>query len=178
MKKPLRNILYLAVLFVFILGGCTLKEKNVFNESKEGSKIDSDSKSPLAPDFRLNDLSGKEALLSSYLGKKAVVLFFWTTWCPYCREALKDLEADYVSLARDGVIVLTINVGERKGKVAKFIKDRKLSFRVLLDINNYVADKYELMGVPSYFLINKEGRIVFAGNYFPKKEIKEITDVR
>jgi peroxiredoxin len=174
---PMR-IIYSVFLFVFFLNGCVFSGDNLVSEKKAQKAQDADSKYPLAPDFRLKDLSGNEFLLSSYRGKEAVVLFFWTTWCPYCREALKDLEEQYLNLAKDGVVVLTVNVGERKNRVAGFMKKRKLSFRVLLDTDYIAADKYELMGVPSYFLINKNGRIISSDNYFPGDKVKEMLDVR
>lgn len=178
MKRSLKNIFSLVVLFTFFSSGCALAEKKVISEKKEDKGVASDLQYPLAPDFRLNDLDDKEVLLSSFRGKQGVVLFFWTTWCPYCRDALKELQDEYISLAKDGVVVLAINVGERKSKVVSFIKSRKFSFRVLLDTDYNVSDKYDLMGVPSYFLVNKGGQVVLGDNHFPREKLKEITNVR
>lgn len=125
-----------------------------------------------APDFQLQDLNDKAVFLNDYKGKKAVVLFFWTTWCPFCREALKTLDQEYVGLAKQGIQVLAINVGEPKYKVDNFVKSRSLSFTVLLDKDSTVADAYELIGVPTYVLINKSGEIVSTGNSFPRDALK------
>lgn len=130
---------------------------------------------PLAYEFKLNDLQGGEASLSSYKNKKTILLVFWTTWCPYCRDALRSLQADSKSIDSMGVEILAINVAEPKNRVAKFADSSKLSFRVLLDQDSSVADRYDLLGVPTYVLINKSGRIVFNGNRFTKEKLKQLT---
>jgi len=129
-----------------------------------------------APAFQLNDLNDKIVSLSDYKGEKAVILFFWTTWCPYCREELKVLNQEYSGLTKDSIEVLTIDVGEPKYKVDNYAKSYNLSFEVLLDLDSLVAREYDLMGVPTYFVINKSGEVVSAGNHFPKNAVKKLTD--
>ena len=127
-----------------------------------------------APVFQLTDLNDKAVSLSDYKGKKAVMLLFWTTWCPYCREELKTLNQEYAGLSKNSIELLAINVGEPQYKVDNFAKSRNLTFEVLLDKDTTVADAYELMGVPTYFVINKAGQIVSTGNHFPKEALKEL----
>jgi len=128
----------------------------------------------MAPDFQLGDLNDRVVSLSDYKGKKAVMLFFWTTWCPYCREELNVLNQEYSSLVKDSIEVLTINVEEPRYKVEKYIRRSNLGLEVLLDSDSLVARDYGLMGVPAYFVINKSGEVVSAGNHFPKNAIKEL----
>jgi peroxiredoxin len=131
--------------------------------------------SSLAYEFKLKDLKDGEVSLGSYKNKKVVVLVFWTTWCPYCREALKSLQADSKSRDNMGLEILAINVGEPKTKVAKLVENIKFSFQVLLDEDSSVADSYDLLGVPTYVVINKSGQIVSSSNSFPKEKLKELT---
>jgi peroxiredoxin len=126
-------------------------------------------------EFKLNNLKGGEVSLSSYKDKKAVLIIFWTTWCPYCRDALKSLQADLQSIESMGVELLAINVAEPKNKVIKFAESLKLSFQVLLDQDSSVADRYDLLGVPTYVIVNKSGQVVFSGNRFKKARLKELT---
>ncbi|MFA5062898.1 MAG: TlpA disulfide reductase family protein [Candidatus Omnitrophota bacterium] len=128
----------------------------------------------VAPAFQLRDLNDRVVSLSDYKGKKAVMLFFWTTWCPYCREELNVLNQEYASLAKDSIELLAINVEEPKYKVEKYIRHYNLGLEVLLDSDSLVTRDYGLMGVPAYFVINKSGEIVSAGNHFPKNAIKEL----
>ncbi|MDD5432331.1 MAG: TlpA disulfide reductase family protein [Candidatus Omnitrophica bacterium] len=121
-----------------------------------------------APDFKLNDISGKEVSFSSLKGNKPVILFFWTTWCPYCRAELKELMNLSGDFKKDGVELLVIDVGEEKYKVESFLKARSLNLNVLLDNDSSVSQSYELLGVPTYVFITKAGEIALKDNSFSK----------
>lgn len=128
-----------------------------------------------APAFKLMDLNGKIVSLADYKGKKAVIVFFWTTWCPYCRAELNTLNQEYAGLVKDSIELLAVNVGEPRQRVANYAKRYVLSFEVLLDPESFVAQAYDIMGVPTYFAINKSGEVVSTGSSFPKKAIMELT---
>jgi len=132
----------------------------------------------LAPDFTLYDIYQDTYTLSEYRDKQPVILLFWTTWCPFCRKELQVLNGMYSSLAADGIEVLSVNIGEVVNTVQNFLSGYNLTYRVLLDRNSRVAGLYELIGVPTYILINKEGKIVFKDNYFPANEYKDFLERR
>jgi peroxiredoxin len=119
-------------------------------------------------------MDGNQVILSNYRDKEPVLLFFWTTWCPYCRIDLKTINAKYEELSRDGLKVLPINVGEPTNRVKNLLKNYNLVFKVLLDKDAKVAYAYGLSGVPTYVLIDKKGNIVSMGYQFPQKEYKAI----
>ncbi len=127
----------------------------------------------LAPDFKLLDLEDKEFSLSSIKGKP-VILFFWTTWCPYCQKELKQLDGSRQELSENGVELIAINAQEPADKVKKFFRDRQFSFKVLMDTEGEVSQSYGVMGVPTYAFINKEGRIVSTSHSFSRKEYKDL----
>ncbi len=127
-----------------------------------------------APDFTLQDLQHNAFTLSSYKDKKAVMLLFWTTWCPFCRQELKMLKGQYPELAKEGLELAAINAGESFLKVDNFAKTYDLPFRVLLDQDNSVTGAFGIFGVPTYVLIDKKGHIRLIKNYFPKQEYKRI----
>jgi peroxiredoxin len=128
-----------------------------------------------APDFKLQDTQGKTVSLSDYKGNSVVLLLFWTTWCPYCREELKLLNEKYTELASDGTQVLAINIGEQLERVADFAQRYNLLFRILLDENSEVAAAYKLLGIPIYMIIDQQGYIRYRDYTFPAKEYKELT---
>jgi peroxiredoxin len=128
----------------------------------------------LAPDFSLQDLNKNTYTLSSYRSKQPVILFFWTTWCHFCRRELKMLKDIYPQLQKDGAELLAISVKEPAYKVDNFLKGYVLNFKVLLDRYATVAAAYDILGVPTFVLIDKKGRIVFRTNYFPKEKYKEL----
>ncbi len=127
----------------------------------------------LAPDFNLLDLEGKEFSFSSIKGKPAI-LFFWTTWCPYCQKELKQLEDSRQELSENGVELIAIDAQEPADKVKKFFGSRRFSFKVLLDTDGEVSQSYGVMGVPTYAFIDKEGRIVSTSHSFLQKEYKDL----
>ena len=130
-------------------------------------------KNDLAPDFKLLDLKDKEFSFSSIKGRPAI-LFFWTTWCPYCQKELKQLDNNHAQLLKDGVELIAIDAQESADKVKKFFGNRLFSYRVLLDTDGEVSQAYGVLGVPTYAFINKEGRIVSTSHYFLQKEYKDL----
>jgi peroxiredoxin len=131
-------------------------------------------KKDLAPNFVLKDLDQIKVELSSFKDKKPVVLFFWTTWCPYCQKALKNLNRDLPQLSHEGYEILAINAGEPEAKVARFVKSNGLAFRVILDVDSKASDAYRVYGVPVYFLVDKKGYLRLSDNYFPREEAREL----
>lgn len=127
-----------------------------------------------ASDFNLPDLEQNAYLLSRNQDKNNVLLVFWTTWCPFCSEELQRLNKVYQNLSKEGLEVVAVNVGERQNKVAAFVKRYNLSYKVLLDTSASVSKSFSVIGVPTYVLIDKKGRIVFTDNYFPEKEYKKL----
>lgn len=110
-------------------------------------------------DIILNDLKGKAVNLSDYKGKPTI-LFFWTTWCRFCREEIKTLNQAYPQMKQEGVTVFAVNIGESQYAVENFFVKHLFSFEVLLDRDALLADKYDIMGVPTYILINKSGLLM------------------
>ncbi|TAM41412.1 TlpA family protein disulfide reductase [bacterium] len=114
----------------------------------------------------LNDLNGKTADISSHKGAPRLFLF-WTTWCPYCRTEIQTLDHMAPKMQKAGIEVFAINVGELDHKVAKFIGQHMLTLRVLLDRDGRAADNYDVIGVPTYILLDKTGKVVAHENAFP-----------
>jgi peroxiredoxin len=158
----IRNSVFVLLLLIFLAISCT-------NTSKQTSAYGDDS-----PDFQLKDVNQETVILSSYIDKQPVLLFFWTTWCPYCRKELKIINSRYGELTKEGLELLPINVGESPERVNNFLKKDSLAFRVLLDQNGDAANSFGILGVPTYILIDKKGKILFQGHTFPEKEYKKL----
>jgi len=125
----------------------------------------------LAANFNLSDLGNKRVSLSDFKDKP-VILFFWTTWCHFCRGELKMLNNIYAELAKDGLELLVINIEEPFYKVDNFTKKYNLAFRVLLDEDGTVAYSYGVIGVPTYIFIDKKGYIVYRSHSFSEEIYK------
>ena len=120
----------------------------------------------IAPEFQLSSLSGKNVALSDFKGKP-VILFIWATWCPYCVRELAYLEKSYADIKKSGVELLAIDSGEPKERVNKYLKDRKIEFPVLLDIDSKVSYAYNVIGIPTLVLVDAQGKIQFKEITFP-----------
>ncbi|MCM8799634.1 MAG: TlpA family protein disulfide reductase [Candidatus Omnitrophica bacterium] len=131
-----------------------------------------------APNFNLETYEGERINLADFKDK-SVLLFFWTTQCPYCRSAIPKLNLIYYELKNLGIEILGINLGESSYKVKRFLEKYPIYFKILLDKEATTVLSYGILGVPTYVFIDKEGLIRFKENYFPfddyKKIIKELS---
>ncbi len=125
-------------------------------------------------DFSLRDLQGNKITLSDFRHRKSVILFFWTTWCPFCRRELDKLNQIYPALISDNIELLAINVEEAEYRVKRFLKTNLAVFPILLDLDAAVAEAYGLVGVPTFVFINKIGKVVFQDHYFPQNTYKRL----
>lgn len=109
-------------------------------------------------DFTLKDFSGKSWTFSELRGK-VVLVNFWATWCPPCRKEMPDLETLYERFSAKGFVVLGIS-DEEAAKVEPFVRERKVSFPVLLDPGRKVNEMYAVDGIPRSFVYDREGKLV------------------
>ena len=128
-----------------------------------------------APDFTLLDLAGQPVSLSSFQGKKAVLIDFWATWCGPCRAAMPDLQELSDKFKDHGLEVVTIDEGESVAQVRHFMERKKYSLQVLLDHDGVVGDKYGVRGIPTSVLIDKNGIVqsIAIGNSWNEEELNK-----
>ncbi|MDR1315875.1 MAG: TlpA family protein disulfide reductase [Spirochaetales bacterium] len=112
-------------------------------------------------DFSLPLLDGKMQSLSSLKGK-VVFLNFWATWCPPCRNEMPDMEKLYNRFKNEGLEFLTVNIQENKREIESFMKEFKLTFPVVIDFSGEVAGQYGIRGIPTTYIIGRDGRIIAA----------------
>lgn len=122
-----------------------------------------------APGFSLPGLDNAVVDLRQFAGKKAVLLAFWATWCPHCNESVPDVNR----LHGDGrlskkVQVLALNFRESPQKVSGFVAAKKVRYPVLLDRDGEVARRYGVVGIPTYVVVSRDGRVVFRDHELPR----------
>jgi len=123
-----------------------------------GGSIPAPSVGSQAPDFNLPGLGGQSISLSDFRGKP-VLINFWATWCPPCRDEMPYLQEVYEEWSDKGLVVLTIDIGDPPAQVEEFMASLHLSLPVLLDMQGNVAQKYNVQFYPTTFFIDKEGII-------------------
>lgn len=115
----------------------------------------------LAPDFELKTVEGNSIKLSSLKGKK-VILNFWATWCPPCRQEMPDMEKFYTKNKDSGIEILAINLlqtEKSRADVPTFIQDFGITFPVVVDEQGSVGKLYKVSPIPASFIIDSEGVI-------------------
>ncbi|MFA6147238.1 MAG: TlpA disulfide reductase family protein [bacterium] len=139
-----------------------------------------------APDFKVQDLAGKEFHLASCQGKDAVLLFFWSFFCGPCREEMPMISQMAREYQGKELQVVGVNLDGREMKKAidKFVVSEKIGFRIVFDELSddafRVADPYGVAGTPALFLIDKQGVIAFSvvGSVTGEQMKAEIEKVR
>jgi len=115
----------------------------------------------LAPNFRLRGLNGGEFALSDFRGK-AVVVNFWATWCPFCVREMPEFEKAHKQYG-DKLIILGVNRAESIDKQREFLSKElpvEITYRLLLDPSDSVAQAYGVFGMPTTFFLDKDGVII------------------
>lgn len=113
-----------------------------------------------APDFILLDQNGSSITLKEYRGK-GLILHFWGTWCPFCRQLQPGLERLYRKYKNSGLEVLAVSIRESdKAQPAQVLADLGISFRTALN-GDKVAKIYQVPGTPTTFFIDRRGQVVW-----------------
>jgi peroxiredoxin len=115
-----------------------------------------------APGFTLSTLDGQEVSLQQYRGK-VIFLNFWATWCIPCREEMPAMEQLHQAFQQQGLAMLAVNLKESPDKVKAFFDQHRLSYTALLDESGSVFRDYTVMGLPTTYLISREGTLLARG---------------
>lgn len=116
---------------------------------------------PVAPAFSLLDIDGNTHHLADYRGK-VVVVNFWATWCPPCREEMPSMQRAWEStLKQEGIPMLAINVGEDEETIFAFTGDYPVDFPLLMDLDSAVINSWPVRGLPTTFIVDKKGHLAY-----------------
>lgn len=116
----------------------------------------------IAPDIILPSPSGELLSLHSLKGK-FVLLDFWASWCPPCREENPNLVANYRKYKQSGFEIFQVSLDKTKENWVKAIEDDNLNWLHVSDLgywNSSVVKLYNIQGIPTNLLLDKEGKII------------------
>jgi cytochrome c biogenesis protein CcmG/thiol:disulfide interchange protein DsbE len=112
----------------------------------------------LAPDFNLEDASGKAVKLADLKGK-VVLVNFWATWCEGCQVEIPWFVEFQKEYARRGLVVVGISMDDDGWKsVTPWINEKKVNYPIVIG-NQELGKQYRLEGIPLTALVDREGRI-------------------
>ncbi|WHX27260.1 TlpA disulfide reductase family protein [Virgibacillus halodenitrificans] len=164
---------WLGTALLFVLIGIVVF--NILQENKDGSTGDiKESKGgmiappesaglepgQMAPNFELETLGGKKLNLSDLRGEK-VILNFWATWCPPCREEMPEMQKFHEDFG-DKINIIAVNLTGSETKesdVKEFIDKYNYTYPILLDKNSQVGETYKAFTVPTTYFIGTDGKI-------------------
>lgn len=127
-----------------------------------------------APDFTVEMFDGQNVRLSDLRGK-VVLVNFWATWCPPCREELTRVQADIIDrFAGKDFVFLPISRGEEKQTVAAFRKRMGYNFPMGLDPDQKIFRRYAKNYIPRNFLVDADGKIILASIGYDKAEFEHL----
>ena len=123
-----------------------------------------------APDFKLPDLDGKTVSLSEFKGKQPVLIYFWATWCPSCKEVKPELVKLRERLKAEDLAMLAVNVGHRDPleRVKSYQKANPIPLTVLYDDGTEVTQRYGVRGIPYFVVVSKAGDVIYKDHELPQ----------
>jgi peroxiredoxin len=171
MKKHFTVYLILASLLVIVLAAVSSIGRNVSDVPAPpaiGAVID---------DFKLADASGKEHSLKSLMGSKGTVILFVATKCPVSNnynERMEKLAQDYKAKGI-GVIGINSNYTEPGAEVKSHAAERGLTFPILKDDGNKIADRFGATKTPEAYVLDANMKLVYHGRIDNSQKIEGIT---
>ncbi|QVQ25147.1 TlpA family protein disulfide reductase [Achromobacter deleyi] len=110
------------------------------------------------PPLTLPDLSGRERKLSAWRGN-VVIVSFWATWCDPCRDEIPIMSTMAKRHREEGLRLVAVNVGESPAKISAFLAKWPVAGTVLHDRNSAASKKWEAVGLPANYLVDRGGSI-------------------
>jgi peroxiredoxin len=114
----------------------------------------------LAPDFTSKDQAGKQYPLADFRGK-VVLVNFWATWCPPCREEMPSLEQLQRRMGQRPFAILALSVDDSWEPVNRFTKENGLTLPIYDDFDKKISTRYGSFKYPETYIVDKKGKVAY-----------------
>lgn len=109
-----------------------------------------------APEFTLSTIDGEDISLSQYQGQP-IVINFWASWCPPCRQEAPGLERVWQANKDKGVMFLGVDIQDTEKNTRAYIREFDVTYPNGIDSDGRVTVDYGVVGIPVTFFVNKQG---------------------
>jgi thiol-disulfide isomerase/thioredoxin len=156
MSRSLRNILAPLSIAAAVIG--TLVGEPVHAQDL-GIAVGS-----MAPAVKVQSLDGKPVDLAQFIGKTPILIEFWATWCPNCRElmpTLLDVEKKYGKRVK--FVALAVAINQSPERVRRFLAAHPLPHDTFFDAEGTAAGAFDAPATSYVVVLDKAGRVVYTG---------------
>lgn len=132
-----------------------------------------------APDFTVRDVNGKQVTMKDLTTAGPAIVTFWSTWCVPCQAEIKHLSKYYTEYQAKGLSLLAVSLDGVKetAKVRQHVKSKKWNFTVVVDKNEQIKNAFNVVDVPTVFVIDKDGSIEYAHQGYVSGDEKKLKAV-
>ncbi len=128
-----------------------------------------------APGFKLPSEAGVVNL--DRLKGQVVYLDFWASWCAPCRKSFPWMNEMHRKYEKQGLKVIAVNLDQDRDPITQFLKQNPADFTIAYDPGGNTAKKYNLMGMPTSFIIDRKGNIQKTHIGFRQDDKKELENL-
>ena len=146
----------------------------VFADGK-GTKVETGQS---VPEFKFQDQSGKKVSISDFKGKVVLINFF-ATWCPPCREELPEVQKQIWEKYKDNPKFAMFVFGreQKADELNKFKKENNYTFPIIPDEKRKIFSLFAEQFIPRTFVIDRTGKIIFESIGYQKKDFQNLLEI-
>ena len=159
-RNPIRiKALTILLLGILIAGFTTFLAIGVLGTSTATGRSGKELVGKKTPFFVAPKVGGQLISLEDYK-ERPLILNFWASWCPPCRDETPGMERVWRKYKDEGVIILGINVQDGEKEAERYISEFGVTFSNALDLDGSITVDYGITGLPVTFFINKKGFVI------------------
>ena len=167
----------LALLLLLLAGGCSKAPDAQTDPAAEVAASTLTAVGDTAPDFSLPLLGGAAFTLSEHSGK-VVLVNWWATWCPPCREEIPHLRAEvWDRFQGPDFTMISISREETPEVAGAYAAEHGMAWPQAVDPDRSVYGKYASAYIPRNYVIGPDGRIVFQSQGYEPEEFAQMIDI-